>query len=98
MSNVTSVRMETEMSVVNAGAQREQLLAALDGVDAGLALDLGPVDSIDSAGVQLLLATRRSLARQSATLTLDGIGPAVSEALQVYGLQTLLRAVTGSAA
>ena len=63
-----------------------------DAVNAGgnLTLDLGEVTDFDSAGVQLLLAARRSLAERGQRLQVATASPVVRDGLQVFGLQSLL--------
>ena len=90
--------MEGDMTIVNAAIQREQLLAAVQAAPTRLTLDMRQVDGVDSAGLQLLLATQHSLARTAAALVLDGVQPAVANAMGVYGLQPLLLADTGASA
>lgn len=55
-----------------------------------LTLDLGEVTDFDSAGVQLLLAARRSLAERGQRLQVATASPVVRDGLQVFGLQSLL--------
>jgi anti-sigma B factor antagonist len=84
------LRLDADMTVVHAAAQREQILAAVQTATQGLELDLSAVDSIDSAGIQLVLAARHSLKRQGVALTLSQPQAAVNDALGVYGLHPLL--------
>lgn len=70
-----------------------QLLAALiAAAENGEApsLDLGNVQSMDSSGVQLLLATRRSLLERGQDLQVVAASTAVREALDTYRLRALL--------
>ncbi len=70
-----------------------QLLAALiAGAEHGEAprLDLSNVQGMDSSGVQLLLALRRSLQDRGQELHLVAASPAVREALDTYRLRALL--------
>ena len=70
-----------------------QLLAALmAGADPAEApvLDLGAVESIDSSGVQLLLALRRSLQERGQELVITQASKPVREALDTYRLRALL--------
>ncbi|MBI5257025.1 MAG: STAS domain-containing protein [Burkholderiales bacterium] len=85
-----TLRIEGDLTVVAAAQQREALLQALAGAEGELVLDLGDVQAIDSAGVQLLLATRRSLAETGGSLSLRSPSRVVIEALQVYHLHALL--------
>ena len=56
-----------ELTISQAAAVRDALVDALCATAGDLQLDLGAVAEIDSAGVQLLLATRRSVAERGAT-------------------------------
>jgi anti-anti-sigma factor len=78
-----------ELNIGHAAAARDILAAALAG-QGDRALDLGAVSDIDSAGVQLLLAARRSLAERGNALHLTAASAAVRDALAVFGLQHLL--------
>lgn len=89
-----ALRLEGELTIPQAAAVRDQLLALLDTAPDGLALDLGGVESFDTAGLQLLLATRHSLAERGLALTLSACSTPVAEALRVYGLQALLPAAS----
>ena len=90
--NPEALTLGPELTIAFAASERERLAEALRKPDTGLALDLATVTEFDSAGVQLLLATRRSLAAQGRTLRLAGAGAAVRDALDVFGLQPLLAA------
>ena len=63
-----------------------------DAVNAGgdLTLDLSEVTDFDSAGVQLLLAARRSLVERGQRLHVAAASQVVRDGLQVFGLQSLL--------
>jgi anti-anti-sigma factor len=70
-----------------------QLLAALiAGAEEAQApvLDLAAVESMDSSGVQLLLALRRSLQDRGQDLVIQGASAAVRDVLGTYRLQALL--------
>ena len=89
----TTLRIDTEMTIAAAAGLRETLVdavAALPEGSAGLRLDLSAVHDFDSSGVQLLLATRRSLAERGAALQLVAETTAVRDALQLFGLAALL--------
>ncbi len=80
-----------ELTIAFAAGVREQLAAAVAAAPAGpLTLDLSGVSEFDSAGLQLLLATRRSLAAAGRTLHLQAPSAVVQDALQVFGLRSLL--------
>lgn len=85
-----------ELTIPHADAQRQALLAALDAAGSAgpaPALDLSGVACCDTAGVQLLLAWRTSLAERGWSLRLHGSGSAVlHEVLALYGLGNMLAA------
>jgi anti-anti-sigma factor len=68
------------------------LATALQQAPAALALDLAGVTDFDSSGVQLLLATQRSLAERGDALHVVAASPAVNDALAIFGLKDLLGA------
>lgn len=79
-----------ELTISQAASVRDTLVDALCATAGDLQLDLGAVAEIDSAGVQLLLATRRSVAERGATLTVTAASTPVAEALAVFGLDPTL--------
>ncbi len=104
----STLRLEGELTINEAQAQHERLLAWLmalpaapgDGGDPGAdaasadagdapALDLSAVSACDSAGVQLLLATRASLAGRGQRLRFGAVSPVVDEVLGRFGLRSL---------
>ena len=91
----TLLRLDGELTIASAAAQREALLAALpaEAADATLALDA--VEAIDSAGVQLLVALRRTLAERGGSLALAGAPECVGDALARYGIAELFASGEG---
>jgi anti-sigma B factor antagonist len=87
-----------DLTIVCAAELRETLLARLAEAPAVLALDLGEVSDFDSAGVQLLLATKRSLAEAGARLTIVAATSTVRASLSLFGLADLLEPAAGEAA
>lgn len=79
-----------ELTVAHAAELRERLLATIADGRTSLALDLAGVTDFDSAGVQLLLATRRTLAERGGVLTLTAASSPVRGALDVFGLTDTL--------
>jgi anti-anti-sigma factor len=77
------------MTIAHAAAWHEALVQALAG-GGDLRLDLASVSDFDSAGVQLLLATRHSLLQRGAALHIVAASTAVGDALATLGLQDLL--------
>lgn len=92
--NTEILSMGHEMTIVQAAALRESLLARLATAPRELALDLGEVADFDSAGVQLLLATQRSLSEAGARLCITAVSPTVRRNLELFGLQALLETPT----
>lgn len=83
-------RMGPELTIAQAAQWREQLLAWLADGRTTLSLDLGEVSDFDSAGVQLLLAARRSLGERGGSLSIRAASATVVDALRVFGLQDCL--------
>jgi anti-anti-sigma factor len=79
-----------ELTIPYAAEWRSKLAEMLEACAGNLQLDLGSVTDFDSAGVQLLLATRASLAQRGNALQVTSASPAVRDALALFGLQELL--------
>ena len=80
--------LEGDLTIHHAAELKDRLLAALA---AGTrCLDLSDVAECDSAGVQLLLAARRSAQESGQPLTLAPVSEPLREVLQRYGLLHLL--------
>lgn len=79
------LRLAGELTIYHAAELRTALLPLAGGACA-LVLDLSGVSDVDSAGLQLLLALRRTLAAQGATLHLAGCDGAAADALALYGM------------
>jgi len=88
--NPEALTLGPELTIAFAASERERLAEALRKPDTGLALDLATVTEFDSAGVQLLLAARRSLAARGSSLQITAASAVVRDALSVFGLQALL--------
>lgn len=69
-----------EFTIYTAGEWRERLLTAVTG-QAEVSLDLSEVSEIDTAGLQLLIATQREVHAAGGTLHLAGPSAAVREVL-----------------
>lgn len=88
-----TLKLGTEWTIAQAAQLHQQLLEALFASAANghsPTLDLGDVDSMDSAGIQLLLALRRSLTERGQELHIVAASPTVRAALQVYRIRDLL--------
>lgn len=82
--------LPADLTIYAVAACRETLLAALDRLDADDApfqLPAQRVEEVDAAGLQLLLALERSLARRGHRLQLQAPSPALVAACQRLGLQ-----------
>lgn len=90
MTALPALRLDGELTIQTAADCHLTLLSFVNetaGGDApGLALDLSGVIGLDSAGVQLLMAARRSLAAQGKTLQLAGSNRSVDAVLATLGL------------
>ncbi len=87
------LQLGNDWTIPMAAELHGQLLAALmAGAETAEApmLDLGTVESIDSSGVQLLLALRRSLQERGQDLVITQASKPVREALETYRLRALL--------
>jgi len=103
MSATTSLVLDGELTIYRAAELRETLIAALAGVGEGAALelDLTEVSELDSAGVQLLMAAKKSAQAAQRDLRLVGHSPAVLEIFETLDLaahfgDALLMPATGS--
>jgi anti-anti-sigma factor len=81
------LQLEGELTIAQAGAVREHMLAWLPQADG--AVDASRISACDSTGVQLLLALRRSLQERQQSLELHNPSPTVREVLQRYGLNDI---------
>jgi anti-sigma B factor antagonist len=88
---MSAILLGPDMTIYNAAALREQLAAAVT-EGALIELDLADVAEIDSSGLQLLLAARKSARARGATLRLVRRSAAVDDALALLALDTLFAA------
>ena len=84
----TCFRIEGELTIYRAAELAAEMRAALAEVPGGGAfeLDLSEVTEMDCAGVQLLIAARRSAQESGRTLRVAGSSPAVAEVFQTLQL------------
>jgi anti-anti-sigma factor len=91
MNSAHTVSIETPLTIYHAAELKELLLDALAHAQL-LCFDLSAVPEIDSAGAQLLVATRRSASDLGRTCEFVGASDAVLATLALLGLeQTLAR-------
>jgi anti-anti-sigma factor len=79
-----------ELIIATAATCHAELIEKLPAPAGDLQLDLSSVTDFDSAGVQLLLSTRRSLAERGDALHIVAASAAVRDALTLFGLQELM--------
>jgi anti-anti-sigma factor len=82
-------RMGPDLTIAHADACRSALVEVLSTHSGDFSIDLSSVTEFDSSGVQLLLATRRSLAERGHVLRLTAVSATVRDALAVFGLAAL---------
>ncbi|HEY9022748.1 MAG TPA: STAS domain-containing protein [Burkholderiaceae bacterium] len=83
-----ALRIDGDFTIYRAAELAASLKAALAGTPEGgtFEIDLSEVAEMDSAGVQLLLAARRSAADSGRSLRLAGRSAAVDEVLAILRL------------
>ena len=84
------VVIDGDLTIRHAARRRGQLLDWLAQAGPDEALDVAQVTACDAAGLQLLLALRRSRAEQVLALRLCHTTPALADMLQRSGLGNLL--------
>ncbi|MEK8033735.1 STAS domain-containing protein [Ideonella sp. DXS29W] len=97
-STMATLPLQGELTIVAAAALRDQLLAALPEQGGELVVDLAAIEACDSAGIQLLLATRRLAAGRGTQFALDHVPECIVQALATYGVDARTIAYTGHAA
>jgi len=81
-----AVALDGELTIYRAAELKATLLAALAGGNGAIEIDLGGVTEIDSAGVQLLLAARRSAQAAQRAFALVGESDAVADVFRLLDL------------
>ncbi len=88
MSDVPAYALPAEMTIAFAAETREALLQAIGVGQSQFAADA--IESIDSSGIQLLLALHRSLQTNGVSLALTQPSVPLMDALRLYGLGDVL--------
>ncbi len=83
--NQVQMSLEPRLSAQDAPALRETFRGRIQEGARRIVLDMGRVESIDSVGIGLLVATHNSLAKQGGELLLINVGK------DIYHLLTLMR-------
>jgi len=86
-----ALRIDGDFTIYRAAELAASLKAALAGTPEGgtFEIDLSEVAEMDSAGVQLLLAARRSAADSGRSLRLGALSPAAEEVFNTLQLAPL---------
>ena len=87
MSTQTRLSIPEDLTIYHALEHKARLMDALDAAD-GLELDLSQVREIDTAGLQLLILTKREAAQRNKSLAIIAQSPAVRETLDFCHLMT----------
>jgi len=74
-----------EMTIYVIESLKEEISKVLDGHDK-FELNLGEVEEIDSAGIQLILALRTELVRKKKELTISDMSASVTRIIESYGI------------
>jgi anti-anti-sigma regulatory factor len=90
------LNFDGNLAVQHIDAARQHISAALSS-GGPIAVDLGRIAVIDTAGVQLLLALEKAAASRGLALELRGESAVLANALGVLGLQDSLRSASGNA-
>lgn len=86
MSGRARLALEGELTIYAAAELQTRLVAALADAPEGLDIDLAGVTELDSAGVQLLMASRRAALATGRSVTLCAPSEAVCEVLELFDL------------
>lgn len=80
MSTPARLAITDDMTIYNALAQKQQLVAALEGTT-DLELDLSQVNALDTAGLQLLILTKREANQSGKNISIVAHSPAVRQTI-----------------
>lgn len=83
MKKQYTTTIKEDMTIYNAGKQKDMLMKALEGCQE-LDIDLSQVGEMDTAGFQLLLLAKREATKANKSLRLSGHSKAVTELMDLY--------------
>jgi anti-anti-sigma factor len=86
---VVIVRLKGRFDSSGAPAVEEALSRALGGVPPRLAIDMGGLDYISSAGLRVLLVLAKKVQQAKGKVTLCGLKPNVRDVFTVSGFDTI---------
>lgn len=84
-NNVQKLCIENEMTIYTAAEMKTRLIGVL-GKGAEIEMDLSKVSEMDTAGLQLLILTKRECMARGGDLKLSGHSPAVLDVLDLCGM------------
>ena len=79
------ITVEQDLTIYTAAELKEFLFDRYESLDE-VVLDLSKVAEMDTAGLQLLLVSKKTLEAKNKTLTIKNNSEAVEEVLSTYGL------------
>ena len=85
MKKLHKTSISEDMNVYNAYAQKAMLLKALAGCQE-LDIDLSQVSEMDTAGLQILLLTKREALKANKTVRLTAHSKAVTDLIDLYNM------------
>ncbi len=85
MKKQHTTTIKEDMTIYNAGKQKDMLMKALAGCQE-LDIDLSQVGEMDTAGFQLLLLAKREAIKANKSLHLSGHSKAVTELMDMYNM------------
>ena len=96
MSGRARLALDGELTIYAAAELQARLIAALADAPDGLDIDLAGVTELDSAGVQLLMATRRGALATGRSVTLCAPSDAVREVFDLFDLASFFDLATAA--
>jgi anti-anti-sigma regulatory factor len=90
-----TVILDHSLEIKDVQGMHRRLLAAVAGAS-NVTLDVSRLATVDTAGVQLLLALCAAVSKQGKSVYMRGDSPALTQALTALGLRDALGAKTGS--
>ena len=91
-----ALRIEGDLTIYRTGELKQQLLRLLDG-PCPIIIDLSGVTALDSAGLQLLIATKKAADASHKTLDLTSSNPVIDEVVAMLNLTTYFAGPTPAA-
>jgi anti-anti-sigma regulatory factor len=82
----TTLGFEGSLQIQDVERARERLLGALAG-DGAIVVDVGALLTVDTAGLQLLVAFRRDATRRGRTVEYTGLSAGLLQTLDLLGLR-----------